>query len=115
MSLFFGWLSRRSGATPTTPESVPARPNLLEAARALAREGKQQEASDTYWKIKRKHHTVAGLIEHAQLLFELGDMFGAASRASGALELEPGNAEAQAIQGRGQKATMPKARVHRSE
>jgi len=100
MSSFFGWFTRRSGAKPTSAESASVPSDLLEEARALAQQGKQQEASETYWKIKRKHRTVAGLIEHAELLFELGDVFGAASMASNALELEPENAKAKAIQDR---------------
>lgn len=100
MSPFFEWFTRRSGATPTSGESAPARPGLLEQARALAREGKLQEASDLYWKIKRKQHTVASLVEHAELLFALDDHFRAGSIASAALRLEPGNAQAKAIQDR---------------
>lgn len=95
MSSFFAWFSRRSGATPKSVESAS---ELLEQARALAREGKQGEASAIYWKIKFKHRTTAGLIEHAELLFALGDHFGSASMASRALELEPENAKAKAIQ-----------------
>ena len=95
MSPFFGWFSRRTGATPTSGESAP---DLLEQARALAREGKLREACDTYWKIKRKHRTVPGLIEHAELLFDHGDYFGAASMSHDALELEPDNARAEALQ-----------------
>ncbi len=102
--MFFSWLSRRFGATSPTSDSALARPDLLEAARALAREGKAEEASETYWKIKRKHRTVPGLVEHAELLIDLGDYFGAAAMASHALELEPGHAKASAIQVRIQKA-----------
>lgn len=103
MTPFFGWLSRRPGATPTSGESAPTPTDLLEQARALVREGKLREASDTYWKIKRKHRTVAGLLEHAELLFDDGDFFGAASMAFDALELEPENAKAKALQIRVQK------------
>ncbi len=92
----FNWLSRRSGAkSPSVPRS-----DLLEEARALARAGKLQEASATYWKIKQKQHTAASLLEHAQILFDFGDHFGAASKAAAALRLEPQNADARAIQDR---------------
>lgn len=103
MSPFFKWFSCRSSATPLSGTSAPAPPDLLEQARALAREGKQQEAADTYKRIKRKQRTVAGLIEHAELLFELGDFFGAASMAYDALQLEPENARAVALQVRVRK------------
>lgn len=101
--MFFTWFSRRFGATSPSGESTSVRPDLLEMARGLAKEGKSEEASETYWKIKRKHRTVPGLIEHAELLIELGDYFGAAAMASHALELEPENARATAIQTRIQK------------
>jgi len=97
---FLQWFTRRSGVASASGESAPARPDLLEEAHALLREGKQQEASDVYWKIRRKHRTVASLTEHAELLLELGDLFGAASPAGDALGLEPGNARARAIQDR---------------
>jgi uncharacterized protein HemY len=98
MSVFFGWFSRRSGANSTSTSSAPAQLDLLEQARAFAREGKLREACDTYWKIKRKHRTVPGLIEHAEILLERGDYFGAASMSHDALELEPDNARAEALQ-----------------
>lgn len=104
MSSFFGWFTRRSGAAPVSPESAPAQPDLLEQARALAREGKRREASDIYKKIKRKHRTVAGLMEHAEILFQLGDYFGAAAAAYDALQLEPEHAKAIAMQDRIRKA-----------
>lgn len=100
MFRFLDWFSRRFGATPASGESAHASSSLLEEARALAREGKQKEASDTYWKIKRKHRTATSLVEHAALLLALGDHFGAASMAHDALELEPENAGAKAIQDR---------------
>lgn len=100
LSSFFGWLPRRSGATPASAESAPVVPDLLEQARALARAGKQREASETYKQIKRKHRTAAGLVEHAEILFQLGDYFGAASTAYDALRLEPENAGAKKVQDR---------------
>ena len=100
----FAWFLRRSGAKSPSQNPTAVGPDLLETARALAKEGKQEQAADTYSKIKRKHRTVPGLIEHAQLLIELGDYFGAAAMASHALELEPDNARAKAIQTRIQKA-----------
>lgn len=104
MSPFFGWFSRRSSATPLSGSSAPAPPDLLEQARALAREGKQREAVSIYSKIKRKQRTVAGLMEHAELLFELGDYFGAAAMAYDALQLEPEHPRALAMQVRIRKA-----------
>jgi len=102
-NMSFSWFSRRFGATSPSDNSTSVRPDLLEEARALAKEGKSEEASDTYSKIKRKHRTVPGLLEHAELMIELGDYFGAAAMSSHALELEPDNARAKAIQTRIQK------------
>lgn len=100
MTPFFGWFSRRNGATPVSDSAAT---ELLERARALVREGKQQEASDLYWKIKRKQRTVESLLEHAHLLLDLGDYFGAVSMASDALEIEPGNVKAEAVRRRVQQ------------
>ncbi|MCA8981677.1 MAG: hypothetical protein KDC14_16730 [Planctomycetes bacterium] len=100
MAPFFRWFSRRSAATSSPADTAITRPDVLEQARALARAGKTMEASSLYWKVKRKQHTVASLLEHADLLFELGDDFGAAAKASDALQLEPGNSHALSIQAR---------------
>lgn len=98
--MFLSWLSRLFGATASSEKSLSDLPDFLEVARALAKQGKTQEASEAYGKIKRKHRTVLGLVEHAEILIELGDDFGAAAKASQALELEPDNARAKAIQAR---------------
>lgn len=115
MSAFSIWLRsllppRRSaqggenGSLSTTAHDLPARSraaeDLIERARALAREGREQEASGIYWRIKRKHWTVDGLVEHAELLLRLGDHFGAVAKAAQALQLEPESARARAIQAR---------------
>jgi len=103
MNPFFGWFSRRSGANHNSGGSAPTQPDLLEQARSLAREGKLREASDAYWKIKRKQRTPADLIEHGEILLECGDFFGAASMAFDALVLEPENARGKSLQVRVQK------------
>lgn len=91
MKRFLGWLKGSDGA--------PAEPgDLLEQARALARAGELAQASAAYGRIKRKDETAEGLVEHAELLLELGDYFGAASRASAALERDPACARAEAVQ-----------------
>lgn len=113
MSPFFGWLSRRSGATPKSNDSAVGIPDLLEQARALRREGKLHEASDTYWKIKRKHRTAAGMLEHGEVLLERGDYFGAASMAFDALKLEPENVKAKALQARVQKTEDAERKARR--
>jgi hypothetical protein len=43
-------------------------------------------------------------VEHAELLIELGDDFGAAEMSNYALELEPDNVRAKAVRARLQKA-----------
>jgi hypothetical protein len=100
----FAWLSRLFGATSPSETSQSAQPDLLEEARALAKAGQSEKASETYWKIKRKHRTAPGLVEHAELLIELGDDFGAAEMSNYALELEPDNVRAKAVRARLQKA-----------
>ena len=91
MKRFLGWL----GGSDRTPSDDTG---LLEEARALARAGDLKAASAAYGRIKRKHETAEGLVEHAELLLELGDYFGAASRASAALERDPACARAEAVQ-----------------
>lgn len=98
MAPFFDWFSRRSGAASSDSNSPQL--ELLEQARALVREGKQQEALAAYRKIKPKHRTVEGLIEHAELLIDVGDYFGAVSHACDVLRLDPDNVKAKAIQRR---------------
>ena len=100
----FAWFSRLFGATSPSENSTSVRPDLLEEARALAKAGQSEKASEAYWKIKRKHRTVPGLVEHAELLIELGDDFGAAEMSNYALELEPDNGRANAVRARLQKA-----------
>ncbi len=95
---FLDWFSRRTGAASSDPKSPQL--ELLEQARALVREGKQQEALAAYRKIKPKHRTVEGLLEHAELLIDVGDYFGAVSYACEVLAREPDNVKAKAIQRR---------------
>ncbi len=109
MKSLFGWLRSLAGArlgsgdSSTTGGSNGGEPSngplvLLERARALAREGKIDEAVETYGKIKRRHYTLEGLVEHAELLLRIGDHYGAGSRASRARELDPDNDRARAVQ-----------------
>ncbi len=98
---FSNWFSRRNGASRTSEEAAA---HWLQHARALEREGLHQQASDAYWKIKRKQRTVDGLLEHADILFELGDYFRSAAMAGDVLELEPDNARAKAVQSRVRRA-----------
>jgi Flp pilus assembly protein TadD len=99
MSALFDWLRGRRAA-PASPSSSPhpEAADLLARARALAAEGRADEASETYWKIKRKHLTPETLVEHAELLLALGDFFGAVAKAARARELDPDNARALAVQ-----------------
>ncbi|MDF1837759.1 MAG: hypothetical protein P1V35_07825 [Planctomycetota bacterium] len=96
----FAWFSRLFGATSPSENSTSDRPDLLEEARALAKAGQSEKASEIYWKIKRKHRTVPGLVEHAELLIELGDDFGAAEMSNHALELDPENGRAKSVRAR---------------
>jgi len=105
MKSLLGWLQSLVGgrpddgrtSTPHTPAaSTPL--DLLERARSLAREGKEGEASEVYWKIKRRHCTAEVLVEHAELLLSLGNHFDAATRAAEAQGLDPENARARAVQ-----------------
>ena len=103
MKSLFGWLrslagARSDGAHSSTIPSSSGPLELLERARSLAREGRLDEASETYWKIKRRHATLEGLVEHAELLLGLGNHFDAASRAAAARDLDPDNARARAVQ-----------------
>ncbi len=89
----FGRRTPADGSTGTSAVTA-----LIEEARAHARAGRLQEASGLYWKLKSKQQTPESLVEHAELLLELGDFFSAASKAADALELSPGNARALAVQ-----------------
>lgn len=80
------------------PAELPA--STLLRARELARGGHADEASKLLWKIPRKHLTTEILVEHAELLMQQGDHFGAASRAALARQHDPENARAWAIQRR---------------
>ncbi|MCA9001911.1 MAG: hypothetical protein KDB61_08310 [Planctomycetes bacterium] len=108
----FAWFSRLLGANSPSESSPAAQTDLLEEARKLAKEGQLDKASETYWKIKRKHRTVPGLVEHAELLIELGDEFGAAEMSNYALELEPENPRAQAVRARIQKNDEKRTAKH---
>jgi hypothetical protein len=95
----FDWLKSLWGAPVAGSVAIPPPgADALEHARSLARSGRLQEASQAYWSIKRKLQSVEGLVEHAELLLELGDYFAAASRASAARVLDPDNPRAQAVQ-----------------
>lgn len=98
----------RAGVAPSSTSGIPSSggarspassaAELLEGARALAREKRWKEASDLLWKVKKSQHTAETLSEHAEILLHgIGDAFAAASRASWALEIEPENARALAV------------------
>lgn len=93
MTPFLDWVFRRQSA-PADPRSFDTQ---LALARSLAREGREHEASRAYSDLRRKHESLEILLEHATLQLELGDHFGAASTATRALELSPGNPKAQQI------------------
>jgi hypothetical protein len=102
MSLFSRWLRGRLwGCAPDTQSDTSRNRNpaadLLEKARALARDGKLHEASRVYSQIPRNHATVEIWLEHAELLLAIGDRFGAGSNSTRVLELEPENSRALAI------------------
>ncbi len=96
MNAILDWLNR------LRPSRSPAEPpaSTLLRARGLAREGRADEASKLLWKIPRKHLTAEILVEHAELLMQQGDHFGAASRAALARERDPQDTRAAAIQRR---------------
>jgi hypothetical protein len=89
----FPFFSRRAEEAPTVDASDP-----LTRARELAAEGNLTEANELYWKVKRKQQTAESLVEHAELLLEIGDHFSATSKAAAALALEPDNKRALAVQ-----------------
>ncbi|NUP96161.1 MAG: hypothetical protein HUU28_08355 [Planctomycetaceae bacterium] len=93
MTPFLDWVFRRNGATIDSASLE----RQIELARSLAREGREHEASRAYSDLRRKHESLEILLEHAALQLELGDHFGAASSATRALELSPGNPKAQQI------------------
>jgi len=90
----------RPDALPAPPSPAPTAADRLAQARALARDGDLTAASQIYWRIRPKHQTVEVLVEHAEILLDLGDHFGAASKAARARDLDPGNARAAAVQRR---------------
>jgi Flp pilus assembly protein TadD len=99
MKLSSLWTALRGkSATPGTDRVSLPEPELLTQARALASAGRTLEASQLYRKLKSKQHTALSLVEHAELQLELGDYFAASSEAYRALQLEPNNARALAIQ-----------------
>jgi len=95
MASLFNWLRGFRG----TSASASSSDDLIARARALAAEGRDDEASDLFWKVKRSSHTPELLCEHAELLLGMGDWFGAVSRAKLARELDPENARAKRVQG----------------
>ena len=99
MNLFSRWLRGRlsSRTRPDTPGDPNTAADLIEKARALAREGQVHEASHAYSRIPRKHATVEVWLEHADLMLAIGDRFGAASNATRVLDREPENPRALAI------------------
>jgi len=102
MGAFIGWLRRQLGgvapASASNPSPTATSPaELLERARALARDGQLHEAARVYHQVKRKHETVDVLLEYADLLLDMGDRFGAATNAVRVLELDPENSRAIAI------------------
>jgi Flp pilus assembly protein TadD len=100
MNTFLGWLRQLRGQRSSSSSPAGGDSDLLQRARALALAGSMDEASEVYWKIKRKHQTAEGLVEHAEILLGMGDHFGAASRAARALELDPEDARAKLVQRR---------------
>jgi hypothetical protein len=103
MSSFLRWLRGQFGGAAPRPhphpsESSDTTADLLARARALTREGKLHDASRLYSQLCRKLPTGEVLLEHATLLLDIGDRFGAASAASSALEKDPTNAGALAVQ-----------------
>ncbi len=92
MSLAHWWRSRFGTAASASPV------DHLALARALAREGRKAEASEHYFEIRRKDERAEWLVEHAELLLELGNHYTAASQAARALQLEPGNPRALRVQ-----------------
>ena len=96
MSILISWLRRLAGSRPRHHADGPS--DLAQRARELRAQGQAQAASDLYWKIKLREHTPQTLVEHAEILVEAGDLFGAISRAAQALELDPGNDRAKAVQ-----------------
>ena len=99
MDLFSRWLRGQpaSDTQPLTSRDQDPVLQLIEKARALARGGQLHEASRLYSKIPHKRATVAIWLEHADLLLDMGDRFGAAANATHVLELEPENPRALAI------------------
>lgn len=104
MGAFFSWLRSRI-PTPTSNDvssasSADKLAETLRQARELAQADRLHEASQTYWSIPPKAHTVETIVEHAELMLRIGDGFGAASRAARARELDPQNARACEVQRR---------------
>jgi Flp pilus assembly protein TadD len=109
MSSPLNWLRKLRTSHVTAPadssaaSAANAPDEVLVRARALAAAGRTDEASETYWQIKKKHLSAAALVEHAEILLGMGDYFGATSRAARALTYEPENARAKAVQARVRK------------
>jgi hypothetical protein len=101
MNAFLSWLrgfrSPRAHANVATADSA-ANVDLLSRARALVAEGRLPDASRVYALMKKNQRSTESLVEHAEVLLKVGDHFGAASRASQALVLDPSNLRAKAVQ-----------------
>ena len=85
---------------PSSTQAVPShepRMDLLELARKLARDGHLHDAAREYTHLARRHGSPEIWLEHAELLLDMGDTFGAASNATRVLEVEPTNARALAV------------------
>lgn len=94
-----GWLGDDAPASlpRSTHSSSDPTDGLLEAARELARNGRLHDAAHAYSRISRRHAMPELWLEHAELLLEIGDRFGAAANATRVLELEPDNTRALKI------------------
>lgn len=96
-----GWL--RDDAPASLPRNLPTTEpddptgGLLAAARELARNGRLHDASHAFSKLSRRHGSPQIWLEHAELLLEIGDRFGAAAHATRVLELQPDNPRALSI------------------
>jgi len=96
------WLRGRQAdsSAPSNGEVVRADDPLterIEQARSLARAGKVHDAARIYSKLSNKHGRPEIWLEHAALLLEIGDYFGAASCSARVLQVEPRNERALAI------------------